>query len=183
MIMIENHDHDLGYGDTLGWSGSSTSRERAEDEAESGLASARLSRTYDLVKGNGPYGLTVRELRGLTDWHHGQASGALSNLHKVGDLARLHDQRGHCKIYVVPEFVLGRLTERQGRHIAPQAASVDLSDVERACLAECRDKARTLYGATEPGSDATQAQRITLWPDVPSYIEFWRIITKIVDQG
>lgn len=175
MIMIEPHDHDLGYGGTLGWSGSSTSRERAEDEAESGLASARLSHTYDLVKGNGPYGLTVRELRGLTDWHHGQASGALSNLHKTGDLARLHDQRGHCKIYVAPEFVLGRLTERQGRHITPDATGSALTASEHACLVECRDRARALYGVTQG--------QVTLWPDLLEYVKFWQIISKIVDQG
>jgi hypothetical protein len=170
--MIEHNDHNLGYAGTLGWSGSSTSRERAEDEAESGVASARLSLALDLVSKAGPYGLTVRELRGLTEWHHGQASGALSNLHKNGDLARLHDQRGHCKIYVTHENVLGRLTERQGR---PQATGLDLSPSDTACLVDARDRARALYGRAS-GSQ-------TVWPDLPTYERFWRIISKIVDQG
>jgi len=175
-MITERDDHDLGYADkTLGWSGSSTSRERAEDELDSGLASARLSVALDLVSRAGPYGLTWGELAGLTDWHHGQATASLSNLHKNGDLARLHDRRGRSKIYVAPEYVQGRLTERHGRSRPPQAVRADLSPSELSCLVLARDRARELY--REPGS------RVALWSDRASYERFWRVITKVIDEG
>lgn len=61
-----------------------------------------------LVKQKGPLGLTWKELGDLTGWHHGQASGALSNLHRTGDLTRLKQRRNGCGIYVVPAYVNGR---------------------------------------------------------------------------
>lgn len=179
--MIEN-DHDLGYNGTLGWSGSDTSRERAEDEAESGLASARLSFALDLVSRAGPFGLTWNELGALADWHHGKASGVLSNLHKMGSIARLHDRRGRCKIYVTPENVLGRLTERHGRQASSRAVRVDLTAQQRAALLEARDRARSLYAAT--GGRVGPAVVETLWSDRQSFEIFWRAVSKVVtDNG
>lgn len=178
--MIAEDDHDLGYGGTLGWSGSDTSRERAEDEAESGLASARLSFALDLVSKAGPFGLTWNELGALADWHHGKASGVLSNLHKVGSIARLHDRRGRCKIYVTPENVLGRLTERQGRYVSPDALRVDLSPLERSALVLAREKARSLYSVT--GGRVGPASVENLWSDRQSFEMFWRAISKLLVQ-
>jgi hypothetical protein len=67
------------------------------------------------------------------------------------------------------------LTERQGRHVTPQPASIDLSPSEHACLVDARDRARSLYGRAS-GSH-------TVWPDLSTYERFWGIISKIVDQG
>ena len=47
--------------------------------------------------------------------HHGTISGAVSNLHKKGLIARLAEKRGKNKIYVMPHNVDGRETETQGR--------------------------------------------------------------------
>ena len=58
--------------------------------------------------------MTWREVADTTEWHHGQASGALSVLHKEGRLARLRNRRDKCAVYVLPEFVHGRETARHG---------------------------------------------------------------------
>lgn len=179
-IMIFDSDHDLGYGDTLGWSGSDTSRERAEDEAESGLASARLSHALDLLQRAGPYGLTWNELSGLTSWHHGQASGTLSVLHKTHKIMRLHDRRGRSKIYVTPDNVAGRLVERHGRKATPQGTGLDLSLSDIEALQECRDRARRLYSVTQGRVDRHTLD--ALFPSLPAYNDFWQIVSKIIDR-
>ena len=68
-----------------------------------------------LAKYAGKDGIIVTEVRSKMENHHGSVSGALSNLHKSGKLARLAEKRDRCKIYVLPEFVDGRETEKQGR--------------------------------------------------------------------
>lgn len=178
-IMIFDSDHDLGYGDTLGWSGSDTSRERAEDEAESGLASARLSHAHDLVSRAGPYGLTWNELSGLTSWHHGQASGVLSVLHKTHKITRLHDRRGRSKIYVTPDNVDGRMTERHGRTASRQGTGLDLSHSETETLRQYRDRARNAYVAASHGDQQWPA---IIWPGSTDYMDFWSTISKIIDR-
>ena len=59
--------------------------------------------------------MTVAELRTVTGWHHGQASGVLSCLHKEEKIARLTESRDRCKCYVHPMYVNGRETEPHGR--------------------------------------------------------------------
>lgn len=75
--------------------------------------------TLALVGGAGDRGFTVRELRETLQVHHGSASGALSTLHKNGDLARLSETRMRNKVYVTPRHVNGRDTETQGRSGKP----------------------------------------------------------------
>lgn len=70
--------------------------------------------------------------------HHGAASGALSNLHKEGKVARLKDQRGGSAIYVLPHAVNERPVARYGRIRPPEGMS--LEEFERA-LQEARDEA------------------------------------------
>lgn len=55
-----------------------------------------------------------------TGWHHGTASGVLSNLHAGGRIHRLSVQRDGRKVYVLPEFVGGRRTENYGRRDIPE---------------------------------------------------------------
>jgi hypothetical protein len=54
--------------------------------------------------------MTWVELAQELGLHHGSASGVLSNLHKVGLLARLQETRNKCQVYVDPNYVLGRQT-------------------------------------------------------------------------
>lgn len=119
---------DLPYAGTSGWSGSETSRERAEDEDESGVTSARQAAALNALEVRGDAGLTWRELAEVYGWHHGQASGALSVLHKEGRIARLAKvRRNRCSVYVLPAHV-------EGREVAPHGGRT-LSTLEREALA------------------------------------------------
>jgi hypothetical protein len=105
----------LPYAGTSGWSGSDTSRARAIDADRDGTTTDRQRVTLDLLRRAGVFGMTVIDLRSTTLWHHGQASGVLSVTHKAGLVCRLKETRGRCKVYVLPEYVGDRETERQGK--------------------------------------------------------------------
>lgn len=137
------------YGDTTAWSGSTTSRARAEGEDASGATTYRQARILDHLDIVGPVGLTAKELGTRLGVHHGQASGALSSLHKAEMITRLATEDEHgspipntvrdgYSIYVSLENVQGRPTVRQGR-TKPGAAERDLAEangeVDRLCLA------------------------------------------------
>ena len=104
------------YAGTSGWSGSDASRERVEREDSNGTTSERQRRTLGYVQTMGYEGLTVADLRDLTNWHHGQASAALSVLHKEGKVERLAEKRDRCQVYVLPEYVNGRETRSYRRN-------------------------------------------------------------------
>jgi hypothetical protein len=136
--MTEAH---LPYAGTSGWSGTETSRQRAEHEDTTGITGARQRETLTLVQQGGYNGMTVRELRSVTGWHHGQASSVLTLLHKAGAIARLSATRDRCKVYVHPDSVLGRETEAvasrtaRGRDFYPRRG-----DQIEAWLKQCRDQ-------------------------------------------
>ena len=69
--------------------------------------------TRDWLRNTGVSGATWKELAEATGMHHGSASGFLSNLHRLGEIKRLSQRRDGCKVYVYPEFVLGRVTEER----------------------------------------------------------------------
>lgn len=96
------------YDGTSGWSGTDTSRERAVSDDSSGRTSARLNMTVQALAGVNSRGMTWKELSDVTGWHHGQASGALTVLHKSGRVVRLLEKRNRCRVYVLPDFVDGR---------------------------------------------------------------------------
>jgi len=104
----------LPYAGTSGWSGTTTSKERAVTADNSGKTKDRQKETYDLLQQAGTNGLTWKELSSQTQMHHGTASGTLSVMHKDQRIIRLTDKRNRCKIYVHPDFVIGRETETQG---------------------------------------------------------------------
>ena len=91
------------YAGTGGWSGTETSRARAEDDKTSGRLSQRqqdvLRALYDQ-----PDGLIWSEIASALNLHHGQASGALSNLHKAGLVFQLTTPRHNCLPYVHRHF-------------------------------------------------------------------------------
>lgn len=133
-----------GQGRTSGWSGSDTSHERAVTEDTDGTTSARQNevlrllgrntRTISGTMGGREAGLTVADIRDRTGWHHGQASSALSVLHKEGKIARLQQRRGRCAVYVLPEYVNGRATAPHGRSKRP----VGLSAAEKRVIARIK---------------------------------------------
>lgn len=94
-----------------GFSGSETSEARARQADESGTTGRRQAETMRALAAHGTTGLTWRELATILEIHHGPASGVLSNLHKVGRIARLTTTRQRSKVYVLPQYVQDRPTE------------------------------------------------------------------------
>lgn len=124
------NDAVLPYGTrnpSSGFSGTDTSEERARLQDADGTTARRQRAVYNLLWAAGKYGATWKEIADETGWHHGQASGALSNLHKVGRISRLSARRSRCKVYVLPEFVNGRETES----CAARRRSTDWADILR----------------------------------------------------
>lgn len=110
-----------------GWSGSVTSKARADHADQSGTTSKRQALVLDTLADRGPVGITWNELATWAEWHHGTASGALSVLHKDGRIARLSVTRNRCKVYVLPEHVQGREVEAHGRkrHVCANCGHVE----------------------------------------------------------
>lgn len=118
-VFQEEAETSLPYDGTSGWSGSSTSRERAVRADRDGTTTERQQQVISLLISQGSFGLTWKELGDLTGWHHGTASGVLSVLHKDERISRLSESRDRCKVYVHPTFVHGRATEPHGRKPKP----------------------------------------------------------------
>ena len=96
------------YAGTSGWSGSETSRQRAQSQDSDGTTKGRQTLTLNLIDRSGTMGMTWKELSAETGWHHGSASGVLSVLHKTGRIARLKSSRDRCAIYVSLHNTNGR---------------------------------------------------------------------------
>lgn len=76
----------------------------------------RLIGVAEVAREAGPRGVTWAEVAKELDLHHGQASGALSRLHRDGALAKLAERRAGSGIYVTPDAVQGReVVERRLR--------------------------------------------------------------------
>lgn len=119
---------------TGGWSGSEASHDRAVAEATDGTLAKRQRQVLAFVAGSGTLGVTWKFVAYSLNLHHGQASGALSNLHKAGLIDRLTERRERCSVYVMPEFTDGRPTAPYGRRKPAEQAEVgyDEGDLTRA---------------------------------------------------
>lgn len=101
------------YNGTGGWSGTETSKARAEYMVESGELSKTQRGVLQHLLTAKAHGATWKEIR-LPDtknggfMHHGSISGALSNLHKKGTISRLTSKRDGCLVYVCNEWVAQR---------------------------------------------------------------------------
>jgi len=105
---------ELPYAGTSGHRGSDTSEARAKRDDRSGRTRDRQTDTLTCLARTQDLGLTWKELAHMMGWHHGQASGALSVLHKTERISRLTETRNRCKIYVLPEWEMARPTEPHG---------------------------------------------------------------------
>lgn len=116
--------------------GVATSEERARRADQEGTTSLRQKQVLLCLDVEcRERGVTWKELADRFGWHHGQASGILSNLHKAGRIARLTERRHRCYVYVLPEDVLGRDTQPQGRPRQPEDEfAVALIQAEAAIL-------------------------------------------------
>lgn len=128
---------DATTGRSSGWSGSDTSAERAHSQDADGTTGRRQRMVLRALGEAGERGATWTEIAGALHWHHGQASGALSTLHKAGRISRLLlERRGKCAVYVLDEYVGERPTAPHGRQAPPPPA---LSPAERVSLAWLED--------------------------------------------
>jgi hypothetical protein len=97
--MMESEESFFAYGDDAGFVSIPASRERAKSEAASGMFNARASLILEVLRKH-PDGLTWKDLSSMLSLHHGQVSGALSNLHRKGFVFMLHMKRQRCHPYV-----------------------------------------------------------------------------------
>lgn len=79
---------------------SPTSTARAIREDSNGTTTRRQRDVLHALARAGVCGLTWRELADELGLHHGQASGALSSLHRAGAVFALRVQRNNCQPYV-----------------------------------------------------------------------------------
>lgn len=110
---------ELPYAGTSGFSGSDTSEQRARSADRSGKTKNRQFQTMRYLHDAGANGLTWKDLGALTGMYHGPASNVLSVLHMKDKIKRLSLSRDGSKIYVLPEYVLGRTTEKRKQKQCP----------------------------------------------------------------
>ena len=105
----------LPYNNTAGWSGTDTSKARAEENVISGRERQGQTKVLELLHNN-PNGYTWKELAEETNLHHGTVSGILSVLHKTEKIMRINTTRNRCKVYMHPLHVGNQMiTEKHGR--------------------------------------------------------------------
>lgn len=94
----------FAYADqTTGHVQRTASIDRAVEESRNGTAADRALQILAVLRAN-PLGLTWKEVADKLGLHHGQASGALSNLHKTGRVFMLREKRGRSHPYVHEDF-------------------------------------------------------------------------------
>lgn len=94
----------------------------------------RLREVLYAVGSDQEFGVTWRDIARMLNLHHGQASGALSNLHKRGFIARLTEKRDRCSVYVTNRFVLDRDTLPYGAGSEP----AEVSESDECTRIECQ---------------------------------------------
>ena len=97
-----NSDYNT-YNNTQGYVNQPASIARATREAATGISNERAERILATIMYN-PDGWTWKELGQHLGLHHGQISGALSNLHKSGHVFMLRQQRNRCHPYVHSKY-------------------------------------------------------------------------------
>jgi hypothetical protein len=99
----------LPYGEKgSGWSGSETSRERAEREDAMGITGKRQAQVFALLATRNTQGMTVKEVEDALSIGHGPASSALTHLHRADRVARLQERRVGQQVYVLKGYVEDR---------------------------------------------------------------------------
>jgi hypothetical protein len=149
------------YAGTSGYAaGSDTSEDRAREDDESGATTRRQRAVLALVGNAQDTGLTWAELADLGGWHHGQASGALSALHKSGLVAMLTDRRQRSHVYVLPAYVADRPTQPHGSNRHGPTRLVLSADAVTEALADAgltgRDAARARNALRALGLELTR---------------------------
>lgn len=96
----------IPYGATgSGHAGNESSKERQVAADASGLTGKRQKATLEAVELAARRGVTAAEMEQVLGVGHGQASSALSHLHRAGHIRRIKERRFKQEIYVTPEHV------------------------------------------------------------------------------
>jgi hypothetical protein len=148
---------DLPYNGTAGYVPMQASRERAHREVNDGTLGTRLQAVLNLLEQRGIIGATWQEVAQSLGLHHGQASGALSTLHRMGLVFSLRDKRNKCHPYVHGN--LRHMFFREQRHDSP---SVTRAGMRRALLDELH---ATCVIATEIGFTPNMQDAISMIVD------------------
>ena len=117
------------YAGTSGWSGSTSSRDRALRDDTSGVTSKRQLEVLKLLEDAGPEGLTWGDISEMLDLHHGKVSNALSVLHMGRYISRLTERRGNSQIYVRHHYVHGRETAPHKQHTKQETENEWLTEL------------------------------------------------------
>lgn len=92
------------YNGTGGYVERPASIDRAVREAKDGTLSKRQAQVLSQLELAGAQGATWKTLGQLLNLHHGQVSGALSNLHKAGAVFMLRAKQQRCHAYVLRRY-------------------------------------------------------------------------------
>lgn len=116
------------------WKPYSTSQQSGHQGEASEEAEPSRRRVIDIaldeLRARGETGSTWQELAEQFGMHHGQASSALSNLHRTGSAVRLSERREGSGVYVTPGNVRGRLTVPYRRNLKRYTASAITTIIE-----------------------------------------------------
>ena len=123
-------DDALTYNGTAGAVNQPASQQRAKREASNGAATER-ARLILNVLAELPDGATWKQLGSVLMLHHGQVSGALSNLHKSGHVFMLHKQKDRCHLYVHAKFRVNYTTDERIDEPAQTKAGKRKDDLEQ----------------------------------------------------
>jgi len=152
------------YAGSSGWSGTDTSKRRADYADASGLTLRRALRTVKILGDGGTRGWTTSEVcAAFPDSHWGVWSAALSRAHRVGEACLLVEERDGGHIYVLPEFV-------EEREVLPPQTRRRISKVVRrelTALAEAGDLEGILEYLADEDEDPPATQPCRRWRRVP----------------
>jgi len=148
---------DLPYNGTAGYVPMQASRERAHREVHDGSLSKRLDGVMTLLDERGIIGATWQEVATHLGLHHGQASGSLSSLHRMGLVFSLREKRNNCHPYVHGR--LRHMFTTAQRHDSP---STTKAGMRRALLDELHT---TCVIAAEMGFTSNLQHAITMIVD------------------
>jgi hypothetical protein len=159
------------YNGTGGHAGTDTSRDRAELEVADGTLAERQQKILDTLEAHGSAGATWNEIGRQLYLHHGQVSGALSNLHSGGHVFMLKERRNRSHPYVHAKF-RDRWREDE-RHDSPrQTRAGDRKRLADDLLALCREGVER-YHANEDDSWQAFTQ---------NSLEFMDMLVKAIDR-
>lgn len=123
-------DDALTYAGTAGAVNQPASAQRAKREATNGAATER-ARLILAHLADKPSGMTWKELGSALGLHHGQISGALSNLHRSGHVFMLDKQRNKCHPYCHANWRINYKPEERIDEPAQTKAGKRNADVQR----------------------------------------------------